>query len=197
MEAVRVRGLVHNDQIEDGTLADYSLDFAVASVETGILKIPATVLIKAGFGSRIAAIKAVNDGKATFADTRGLKSWIGSDIVTKLDRDPTWLTLETHDLWHQFVVNLREGRRLAWRKYQAQIQIDWVDDNTRFGGLPVRLVRSGKYSEILSPDYAIIGKMDAVLSSEIKGILRATVSDDTTSIQLNYLGPENSFLDSS
>ena len=197
MEAVRVRGLVHNDQIEDGfTLADYSLDFAVAAVETGTLKIPAMVLIKAGFGSRIAAIKAVNDGNATFIDTGGLRSWVGSDIVIKLGQDPTWPTPETYDLWHQFVVNLREGRRLAWRKYQVQIQIDWVDDSTRFGGLPVRLVRSGKYSEILSSDYEVIGKTDAVLSSELKGILRATVSNDTTSIQLNYLGPEKSFLDS-
>ena len=76
MDAVRVRGLVHNDEIEDGfTLADYPLDFAVAAVETGTLKISATVLMKSGFGSRIAAIKAVNDGNATFTDAKELPDY--------------------------------------------------------------------------------------------------------------------------
>ena len=197
MEAVRVRGLVHNDQIDDeSTLADYSLDFAVAAVETGTLKIPATVLMKSGFGSRIAAIKAVNDGKATFTDTRELRSWISSDTIVKLGQDPAWPTLETHDLWHQFVDNLRKGRHRAWRKSQAHIWIDWLDDNARIGDRPVRLIRSDKYSEILTPDYEVIGKTDAVLSSDIKGVLRATVSNDTTSIHIDYLGPENCVFDS-
>lgn len=197
MEAVRVRGLVHNDEIEDGfTLADYPLDFAVAAVETGTLKIPATVLMKSGFGSRIAAIKAVNDGNATFTDAKGLRNWIGSDLVKRLDQDSTWPTPETHDLWHQFVGNLREGRRLAWRKSQTQIRMAWLDGNTQYGDLPVRLVRNNKYSEVLSPDYEVIGKADAVLSTDLKGILHATISKDATSIKLNYIGPENSFLDS-
>ena len=198
MEAVRVRGLVHNDEIEDGfTLADYSLDFAVAAVETGTLKIPATVLMKSGFGSRISAIKAVNDGNATFTDTEGLRSWIGSDIVKKMSQDPTWPTSETHELWRQFVGNLREGQRLAWRKSQTQVRMTWFDGNTQNGKLPVRLVRNNRYSEVLSPDYEVIGKADAVLSEDLKGILRATVSKDATSIQLSYVGPEKSFLDSS
>ena len=197
MEAVRVRGLVHNDEIEDGfTLADYSLDFAVAAVETGTLKIPATVLMKSGFGSRISAIKAVNDGNATFTNAEGLRSWIGSDIVKKMSQDPTWPTSETHELWRQFVGNLREGRRLAWRKSQAQVRMAWCDGNTQAGDLPVRLVRNNRYSEVLSPDYEVIGKTDAILSSDLKGILRATVSKDATSIQFNYIGPESSFLDS-
>lgn len=197
MEAVRVRGLVHDDEIENGfTLADYPLDFAVAAVETGTLKVPATVLMKAGFGSRIAAIKAADDGNATFTDANGLRSWIDSDIIKKLSQEPAWPTPETHDLWRRFASNLREGKRLAWRKSQAQIRINWSDGNIRDGGFPVRLVRNDRYSEILSPDYEVIGKTDAILSSDIRGILRATVSKDATSIQLNYIGPEKSFLDS-
>ena len=191
MEAVRVRGLVHNEQIKDGfTLADYRLDFAVAAVETGTLNISASVLIKAGFGSRIAAIKAVNDGNGTFIDTKGLRRWIGSDVVIRLGKDPTWPTPEIHDIWHQFVTNLHKGQSLAWRKSEVQVRIDWADGSTRVGGLPVRLIRNGKYSEVLSPDYEIVGRTDAILSLETKGILRATVSNDRTSIQLNYLGPE-------
>lgn len=198
MEAVRVRGLVHNDKIEDGfTLADYPLDFAVAAVETGTLKIPAIVLMKAGFDSRIAAINAVNDGNATFADTGGLRSWIDSDVIITLSENPTWPTPETHALWRQFISNLREGRHRAWRKSQAQVRINWSDGTIRDGDLPVRIVRNDRHSEILSSDYEFIGKTDAVLSSDLKGILRATVSKDETSIQLSYIGPEDSFLDSS
>ena len=77
MEAVRVRGLVHNEVIEDNlTLSDFSLDFGGAAVETGTLLISAAVLIKAGFGSRIAAIKAVETGNGTFTNIRELRQWL-------------------------------------------------------------------------------------------------------------------------
>lgn len=72
----------------------------------------------------------------------------------------------------------------------------WFDGNTQDGDLPIRLVRNDRYSEVLSSDYEVIGKTNAIISSDLKGILRATVSEDATSIQLNYIGPESSFLDS-
>ena len=93
MEAVRVRGLAHDDRIGDSfTLADFDLGFAVAAMETGTLKVSAAVLIKAGFGSRIAAIKAVADCDGTFTTIRGLRRWVRSDVVEEMSTDSDWPT---------------------------------------------------------------------------------------------------------
>lgn len=194
MEAVRVRGLAHNDRIGDVyTLEDFELGFAAAAVETGTLKIPATVLIRAGFSSRIAAIKAVSDGDATFTTVRELRRWIRSDAVKQMGENPNWPTPETHDIWLTFVDSLRTGQHTAWQKSDAKTQMDWHDELTRTANLPVRIVKSGQHSKVYSADYELIGTTDAVLAADFKGILRATVSDDAGEIQLSYLGPEKPF----
>ena len=194
MEAVRVRGLAHNDRIDDVyTLEDFELGFAVAAVETGTLKIPAAVLMKAGFNSRIAAIKAVSDGDAAFTTIGELRRWISSDAVKQMGENPNWPTPETHDIWLTFVDSLRTGQHTAWQKSEAKIQMDWHDEPTRTAGLPVRLVNSGQHSKVYSADYQLIGTTDTVLAADFRGILRATISDDANEIQLSYLGPEKPF----
>ncbi len=194
MEAVRVRGLAHDDRIGDGsTLADFDLGRAVAAVETGTLKVSAAVLIKAGFSSRTAAIKAVTDGSGTFRTVNGLKYWARSDPIKDMSVDQGWPTPETHDLWRTFVESLHFGQRSAWRKSEATIQVDWYDGITPTAGLPVRLVNSDQNFDVFSADYEPIGTTDAVIAPKYQGILRATVSDDTSVIKLSYLGPENLF----
>ena len=194
MEAVRVRGLAHDDQIGDGSpLSDFDLGFAVAAVETGTLKVSAVVLIKAGFGSRIAAIKAVTDGGGTFRTVNGLKYWAGSDPIKDMSVDQGWPTPETHDLWRTFVESLHVGQRGAWRKSEATIQVDWYDGITPAADLPVRLVKSGQKFEVFSADYEPIGTTDVAFDPGYQGILRATVSEDAGEIALSYLGPENLF----
>ena len=100
MEAVRVHGVVNGSENSDGDkFGESDLSFAVAAVETGTLSVPAAVLMKAGFGSRTGAIKAVADGNADFKDMSGLVNWARSSSVSELGQVPDWPTTETHDLW--------------------------------------------------------------------------------------------------
>jgi hypothetical protein len=48
-------------------LDNFELGLAASAVETGTIRRPASLLIEAGFSSRLAAIKAVNDTAATFS----------------------------------------------------------------------------------------------------------------------------------
>jgi hypothetical protein len=85
MEAVRVRGVANGDSFGDGTtLGDYEMGFAVPAVETGTLNRSAALLMQAGFNSRLAAVKAVTDTRATFEDSRGLIAWLTSEEVMAL-----------------------------------------------------------------------------------------------------------------
>ncbi|MBO0246747.1 hypothetical protein J0671_25680, partial [Vibrio sp. Vb0592] len=65
----------------DTTLDDYELGFAVAAVETGTLSRSSSLLIQAGFSSRLAAIKVVTDTTADFQSGQELRRWLNSEEV--------------------------------------------------------------------------------------------------------------------
>ena len=85
MEAVRVRADANGDVVGENDLAldEYELGLAVPAVETGTMNRSASILIQAGFNSRLAAIKAVTDTGATFKTGREL---------TRLIRETTRLS---------------------------------------------------------------------------------------------------------
>ena len=78
MEAIRVRGIANGDIVGvfDMNLNDFELGLAVPAVETGTLNRSASILIQAGFNSRLAAIKAVRDIGAPFTNGVGLRQWL-------------------------------------------------------------------------------------------------------------------------
>ena len=65
-------------------LDDYELGLAVPAVETGTMNRSASILIQAGFNSRLAAIKAVTDTGATFTTGQELRTWLRSPEVAAM-----------------------------------------------------------------------------------------------------------------
>lgn len=68
MEALRVRAAANGDVVGVFSLAldDHELGLGVPAVETGTMNRSASILIEAGFNSRLAVIKVVEDTAATF-----------------------------------------------------------------------------------------------------------------------------------
>jgi hypothetical protein len=83
-------------------LEDHELGLAVPAVETGTLNRSASILIQAGFNSRLAAIKAVTDTGATFTTGQELRQWLNSEAVAAWSALPDWPTLETKPIWLEF-----------------------------------------------------------------------------------------------
>lgn len=194
MEAVRVHGIAHGaDHSDDVDFGGLALDFAVSAVETGTLNVSAAVLIKAGFGSRTGAIKAVLDGNADFDAMPGLVSWAKSDPVSALGRDLEWPTPETHELWETFVAGLGHARARAWEKSEARVPVEWLDAEAKPVGMPLRLSANREGCDVLSPEFELLGKVDVDLPAQLEGILQATATGDVATIQLSYVGPENPF----
>ena len=194
MEAVRVHGVVDSSENAEGNeFSDLDLSFAVSAVETGTLSVPAAVLMKAGFGSRTGAIKAVAAGNADFESMRGLVIWTRSDLVVELGRDPAWPTPETHDLWETFVAGLGPARARAWKKSETSVPVDWSDSDSGRAGIPVRMLASGKRCEVLSSDFKPLGEVAMSLTEDLRGVLHASASDDGSMIELKYLGPDEPF----
>ena len=190
MEAIRVRAAANGDTV--GTfnfpLERYELGLVVPSVETGTLNRSASILIQAGFSSRLAAIKAVTDTGAAFHTSQGLRQWLNSEAVAALSAQPDWPTAETKAMWMDFVQNFapRENRTWANRQYDATVA--WVDAPPP-SGTPVQVHHWGGQPRVLSPDGVLLGTMQAALNFGRAGLLRAQVAQDVRSIDINYLGP--------
>lgn len=166
------------------------VDLVVRAIESGTLSIPASILIKAGFGSRSIAIKATSDGNADFSDVAGLMNWIDSDPVVELGRNPDWPTPESHELWKSFVSTLHSAPDLAWEVAKKSVPVEWVDESPKLTGMAVRVYPKKVGCDILSSSFDLLGKADVDLSWAEPGSLHATVFDDPAMIEVNYAGPK-------
>jgi hypothetical protein len=190
MEAIRVRAAANGDTIGGFLLDDYELGLAVLAVETGTLNRSASILIQAGFNSRLAAIKAVTDTGATFQTGQELRQWLNSEAVAACSAQPDWPTAETKAMWTEFVQSFspRENRTWADRRYWANVA--WLGAPPP-PDTPVQVHHWGGQPCVLSADGTPLGTVQAALNSGRAGLLRAQVSQDVGRIDLTYLGPDD------
>ena len=190
MEAIRVRAAANGDTIGGFLLDDYELGLAVLAVETGTLNRSASILIQAGFNSRLAAIKAVTDTSATFPTGQELRQWLNSEAVAARSSQPDWPTAETKAMWTEFVQSFspRENRTWADRRYWANVT--WLSAPPP-PDTPVQVHHWGGQPCVLSADGTPLGTVQAALNSGRAGLMRAQVSQDVGRIDLTYLGPDD------
>ena len=192
MEAVRVRAMANSDVVdEDGfAIDDFELGLAVPAVETGTMSRPASILIQAGFSSRLAAIKAVTDTGADFTNARGLRSWLDSDTVASLSKRPDWPTAETKAMWTNFVQSLVSHENAAWSEYEHSADVAWSGIPPQPGS-PVQLYQRNGQCFVLAGDGLPLGEFQDELNPDRRGLVRATVSNKSRKIKLEYLGPND------
>jgi len=192
MEAVRVRAVANGDVVGDFglTLDDHELGLAVPAVETGTMNRSASILIQAGFSSRLAAIKAVNDTAAAFTTGGELRAWLRSAAVTALSAQPGWPTPETRMLWLDFTRDFAppDGRTWGERRYRAQVQWQGVPPPP---GVPMTLYHSDRRSVVLSAEGLLRGVLNHPLNPNRRGLVRAAVALDPGHLDVSYLGPDD------
>jgi superfamily II DNA/RNA helicase len=196
MEAIRVRGIANGDIVGvfGMQLDDYELGLAVPAVETGTLNRSASILIQAGFNSRLAAIKAVRDTGATFTTGLDLRQWLESPAVQAWSALPDWPTPQSRAMWTSFVESFAPQGRSIWAERRFQAPVLWYQDAHRTPGDPVRLFHDQGQPLVLSADGSPLGVLHAPLNPHRKGLIRAAVMADAATLHLSYLGPEDLWL---
>ena len=196
MEAIRVRGLANGDVLGEWgeTLADFELSWALSCVETGTLNRSAAILIQAGFGSRLAAIKAVNDTQATFSNRQELREWLYSDNTLMLSLRPDWPTRETKSLWDSFWKSMDPSTAMTWKEQRFWAPIIWRSGMERRAHTPLRIFESHAEHRVLSSDGLMLGRVNAPLNPNRTGLLRASVMEDPSRALFIYFGPEDLWL---
>lgn len=194
MEAIRVRGIANGDAIGDFGLHldDFELGLAVSAVETGTVQRPASILIQAGFSSRLAAIKAANDTGATFLNGFELQQWLASDAVKALSDQADWPTVETAEMWKSFVDSYTPQATSIWAERRYWVNVKWAQPAPP-AGTPVRLHHLQGRVIVLFADGSLIGEANMALNPVRRGLLRAS-TNDRGGIDLSYLGPDDLWL---
>lgn len=186
LEAVRVHGLARNYITPQGLeLSDLELGRAAGAVETGVLDSATIFLIQAGFSSRSAAQIAVADGDAEFNSLAELKAWTRSRRVQELSADPAWPTVESHDLWLEFVDGLIAERIDTWTRRAVHASVVW-DRAVPPDGAALRIA-AGSSDAVLDAEHRRQGVLAGRLNAHRAGLLQVTACKD--GVDLVYLGP--------
>jgi hypothetical protein len=192
MEAVRVRAEAHEDIFSDEPkLSDYPRAHAVASLETGTLSIAAATLIQAGFASRLASIRAVEDTAATFDSMPGLKAWIAAELVRGLSENPNWPTPETHRIWLDFREPASSQSITQWTATNYISLVTWHGAPPP-AGTPLRIGEgTGKSHGVFTADHQEIGTLKWTPNPNLAGVIVATASSSPDEFAFEYIGPDD------
>lgn len=191
MEAVRVRGLAHVNPFEEKLdLSAYELSLAVAAVETGTMNRSASYLMRAGFGSRLAAIQAVVDGGGEFTKGSELLSWLRSPAVEELGQNSSWPSPETHHLWNLFVGAFDVPAGRVWTRHEGSVGVTWLAGKAPEPGSAVRIGSlPGFESHVFGADYEHLGYLAIPSGPGRKGLLLAKAGNLPETLDVNYVGP--------
>lgn len=192
LEAIRVRADANGESIDDVLVADHELGLAVPAVETGTLIRSASILIQAGFNSRLAAIKAVTDTSATFRSGQGLGQWLESETVAAWEAQQDWPTPETKGMWTEFKQSFTPSENWIWSTRRYCVNVAWLGMQQP-PDTPVQIHEWAGHPCVLSADGELLGVVQAELNPERTGLVRAQMAQNVSNITISYLGPDDLF----
>ena len=193
VDAIRVRAQANSDQVGGIAIEDFEVGLAIAAIETGTLNQSTSMLMQAGFTSRLAAIKAVSDTNATFSNTAQLGAWLASDEIIARTASAVWPTTETATMWRSFVDNFVPHENRVWSKKSISAHVDWadaVDCPTPNQSLKVHQSVDGQ-TLVLSPTYKTLGRIEPPISGVPSGLLTGRSGAEEDEIELTYIGPND------
>ncbi|MFZ5747856.1 MAG: DEAD/DEAH box helicase [Pseudomonadota bacterium] len=190
MESIRVRATANDDVVGDFRVVDHELGLAVPAAETGTLIRSASLLIQAGFNSRLAAIKVIQDTGATFVSGDELRAWLKSPLVARWSAQPDWPTAETKPMWLEFLYGFVPVDTRTWAERRFVAPVIW-SGVPAVPGTPVRAHHIDGQGSIFSAAGDKIGMVQAPLNPERRGMTRVTVSNEPGRVDISYLGPED------
>lgn len=192
MEALRVRAAANGDIVGEfgRALEDHELGLAVPAVETGTMNRSASILILAGFNSRLAAIKIVTDTGATFTTAPELRAWLRTPGLAAWSVQPNWPTAETRAMWLEFTQEFAPSDNRTWARRDYLGNVQWFAAPAP-PGTPVSLYHWYGRPLVLAPEGHAIGLLLHQLNPNRAGLLRASVSQNVAQLGLSYLGPDD------
>lgn len=191
LEAIRVRAEAHSTPESDEFTGEAAL-----ALETGVSNLSSALLVKAGFPSRIAALKAVADTSADFDTLSKMRIWLRSKAVAQLTTDENWPTLEMSGAWRKFRDEQLEEHDLAWSSQNLKLDVDWISDLSKLHPERLRIIHSEeeKATWLYTADMHRVGRLSKPFRHPPRGVARVTEFLAPGRVQISYDGPDASSL---
>lgn len=182
LEAVRMRRISH------GWKPTFSSGGGAASLENGVPQYMMSMLIRAGLPSRVAAIRAVEDGVGNFNDGLEMYGWLRSSNIIKLNKETQWPTPETEEIWRRFYNEFFSGNM---RKWHFERKIIHVSENKLkdISDGHYRVEINGNIAYLLTPDFKKTLKLNLPFVEVYAGLLSAKIKKAKNDIIIERFGP--------
>ena len=192
LEAIRVRAQA-NGELGAMTIDDFEVGVAVPAVETGTTNRSAAILMQAGFTSRLAAIKVVDETDAAFTNSFELNGWLESDAIMALNEDINWPTPESRVLWDEFRAGFIPSEKRIWSVKSGEVPVSWADGISppAPGEMIMLRISNGELPLVMSAAFNILGELPIMFATVPKGLFRAFVGDEPDSVTFQYFGPDD------
>ncbi len=155
--------------------------------------------MQAGFTSRLAAIKAVQDTGADFTSGAGLRQWLNSETVTALSEVGDWPTPETAQMWLSFWNTFNPRVASVWNERIYSMPVAWnAGPAVPPSGQAIRIHNDQQngHALALSASAMRLGRLegDRELNPNRAGLVFASVLEDRTGVEIRYMGPDDLWL---
>lgn len=188
-EAVRVRALANEDDLGSGTsMADYETDYLIPALEYGTTNRSAAILMQSGFNSRQAAIYVATSLNAEFTDMKGLREWLKNPTVKQHSGLEGWPTIETHDLWKEFVSSFHTHSSEVWNGLKVELSASWFFNLSEDQVVKLKNLSNAK-TQVFLPSGELVGELDCKVNFRKKGSYIGTVKSNKM-LELTYWGPD-------
>jgi hypothetical protein len=181
LEAIRVRAIANSAE-----RADEVNGSAARAVETGMLNVPAAIMLQLGLASREAALVAAKEGGASFSNRTEMEIWLSSDDMQAVSSDERFPTTDSRWAWVLFLSEESRRRPEGWKVRTKTVDVSWVQPRPP-DGTPVRLVQTADGIAVESSAFEHQGWVWSNFRIPPVGSLRATVMGEE--VVANYFGP--------
>lgn len=185
LEALRMRRVTH------GWSPDIAPGGAAAALETGVPQMMMSMLIRAGLPSRRAAMIAIRDGEALFADGAGMREWLQSPEIASKTKTAKWPSPQTADLWQRFCNDLLTEGRGKWHKQESKRSLALGHDEERPPDGTYRIdIDKSSSVWISTPDYRRVVRLNRRLKNPEPSFLVARFVEGDQRAHIERFGRE-------
>lgn len=184
LEALRMRRIAH------GWTPMASSGAASACLENGVPRFRMAMLIRSGLPSRVAAIKAVQDGNATFVDRIGMAIWLRGRIIRARNKNTDWPSIETREIWNRFYTEFFSGSEQPWSYEEKTIRTSHDKINGVSNG-QYRVKLSADRASFYFPDFKPAFSLKVNFGEDSLGVVTGKVNTEnrTSTIVIERFGP--------
>ena len=173
---------------KDKELELYYKGGGAASLETGVPDFRMSLLIRAGFSSRLGAQEVIKQTSSNFQNLHQLRIWLQSEEIETLSRQENWPTPDSADLWNRFRVTSIKRENKILLKEDADKEINYQEKEIELERGFYRISNIEDETWLLTPDFQAVAPLMEPIQEIENSLFSGEISDDSNIAKVTRIG---------